>query len=97
MRAVHANELSLDDELFLMSNLFPKRTGLPFVVWISTGTGIPHDIRVKISRGPKAKPAEMIFVALQPKLRVREALLAYWNAEIDSGDVLERLRKVVAT
>jgi hypothetical protein len=58
------------DELFRMSNLYPKRTGLPFIVWISTGNGVQHDIRVKVSRGSKVKPSEMITVALRPMIRV---------------------------
>ena len=30
---------------FEMANLFPKHTGLPFVVWISVRGGARHDIR----------------------------------------------------
>jgi hypothetical protein len=37
--------------LFEMANLSPKRTGLPFVVWISPKAGAPHDVRVKVSKG----------------------------------------------
>jgi hypothetical protein len=38
------------DGLFEMANVSPKRTGLPFVVWISPKAGELHDVRVKISR-----------------------------------------------
>lgn len=38
------------EALFEMANLSPKRTGLPFVVWISPKAGAPHDIRVEVSR-----------------------------------------------
>jgi len=67
----------LEDDLFLMANLSPLFTGLPFVVWISTRNA-PHDIRVKISRGNKAIPENLISVALRPELRAigREALTA---------------------
>jgi hypothetical protein len=59
----------LEDDLFLMANLSPLFTGLPFVVWISPRNA-PHDIRVKISRGAKAIPEDFISVALRPELRV---------------------------
>lgn len=54
------------DAPFEMANLFPKHTGLPFVVWISYRGGARHDVRVKVSRGPKATSEEMISVALRP-------------------------------
>lgn len=74
------NTLSLEDELFFMSNLYPKHTGLPFVIWISTGIGVQHDIRVKVSRGPKARPAEMISVGLRPNVHVIDGELS--SAEV---------------
>jgi len=56
--------------LFEMANLSPKRTGLPFVVWISPKAGAPHDVRVKISKGPKVNPTELISVAIRPDVHV---------------------------
>jgi hypothetical protein len=53
-----------------MANLYPEDTGLPFVVWISTKTGVPHDVRVKVSLGPKMRPSEMTSVAIRPTVRV---------------------------
>jgi len=72
--------------LYEMANLFPKHTGLPFVVWISYKYGVQHDVRVKVSPGPKALPSQMISVALRPEVRVVEgkmkgsdlALLTKW-------------------
>ena len=55
---------------FEMANLSPKRTGLPFVVWISPKAGAPHDVRVKVSRGPKVLPSEWISVAVRPQVHV---------------------------
>ena len=49
-----------DEAFFEMANLFSKHTGLPFVVWISYKGGAQHDIRVKVSRGPKVNPSGMI-------------------------------------
>jgi hypothetical protein len=56
--------------LFEMANLSPKRTGLPFVVWISPKAGATHDVRVKFSKGPKVHPAELISVAIRPDVHV---------------------------
>jgi hypothetical protein len=56
--------------LFEMANLSPKRTGLPFVVWISPKAGAPQDVRVKVSKGPKVNPAELISVAIRPDVHV---------------------------
>jgi hypothetical protein len=58
------------DILFEMSNLRQQDTGLPFVVWISVKGGARHDLRVKVSRGLKARPSEMVSVAIRPHVRV---------------------------
>ena len=70
---------------FEMANLFPKHTGLPFVVWISYRGGARHDVRVKVSRNAKAMPAEMISVAIRPTVHIVEG-------SMDSGE-LDRLRE----
>lgn len=78
----------LEDDLFEMANLRPETTGLPFVVWISPGLNSKHDIRVKISRGPRPGP-DMTSVAVRPHVRVTDgaplaadelALLRSWIA-----------------
>src|SRR5260221_10348023 len=61
---------SEDERLFEMANLAPKRTGLPFVVWISPKADAPHDVRVKVSKTPKVHPAELISVAIGPGVHV---------------------------
>jgi hypothetical protein len=111
------------DELFLMANLYPKRTGLPFIVWISVRVAnsvlgsSSHVIRAKVSRGPKIKPEELITVGLLPKVYELSAdeyqltreelallqqwvdlnwgvLIEYWNEDIDTVEVIERLKKL---
>jgi hypothetical protein len=62
--------VSTENDLFEMANLSPRRTGLPFVVWISPRGGAQHDVRVKVSRGPKVQSGDLISVALRPELRV---------------------------
>ncbi len=56
--------------LFEMANLSPKRTGLPFVVWISPKAGAPHDVRVKVSQGPKVHSSDLVSVALRPDIHL---------------------------
>ena len=53
-----------------MANLRRERTGLPFVVFISQRGGARHDIRVKVARGAKVRPSEMVTVAVRPNVRV---------------------------
>jgi hypothetical protein len=57
-------------DFYLMANLSPLFTGLPFVVWISTRGNAKHDIHVKISRSLKLQPGELTTIALRPELRV---------------------------
>jgi hypothetical protein len=59
-----------DNTLFEMANLSPKRTGLPFVVWISPKAAATHDVHVKVSRGPKVHPSELISVGIRPDVQV---------------------------
>jgi ubiquinone biosynthesis protein UbiJ len=74
------------EALYEMANLFPKHTGLPFVVWMSNKGGAQHDVRVKVSHGPKVLPSEMVSVAIRPHVHVVEgkmsasdlAMLAKW-------------------
>lgn len=67
--------LDAEEELYLMSNLSPKKTGLPFVVWISPKGGARHDVRVKVSLGPRAKPGEFVSVSVRPAVEVVEGSL----------------------
>ncbi len=59
-----------EEALFETANLVFKQTGLPFVVWISPSMGVPHDVRVKVSRGPKVQSSEFVTVAIRPTVRV---------------------------
>lgn len=63
-------EAPQSEGLFERANLTSKRTGLPFVVWISHKAGAPHDVRVKVSRGPKVHSSELVSVAIRPDVRV---------------------------
>jgi hypothetical protein len=78
--------MSVLEDLFAMSSLPGRLTGLPFVVWISPKGSARHDVRVKVSPSPRAKPGEFVTVAIRPKVKVIDgrmsaadlALLAKW-------------------
>jgi hypothetical protein len=70
-----ADDEAAGQALFAMANLRPERTGLPFVVFISQKGGARHDVRVKIARGAKVRPSEMVTVAVRPKPRVIRGVL----------------------
>lgn len=66
--------------MYEMANLFPEHTGLPFVIWISCRGGAQDDVRVNVSRSAAAVSAEMISVAIRPRIHVVEG-------EMDSNDL----------
>jgi hypothetical protein len=67
---VIGSETPTGQALFDMANLRPERTGLPFVVFISQRGGARHDVRIKLARGVKVRPSEMITVAVRPTPRL---------------------------
>jgi hypothetical protein len=40
----------LEEELWRLAPLSAGKTGLPFIVWISSGQGVRHAARVKVAR-----------------------------------------------
>jgi hypothetical protein len=44
-----------EGELFEMANVRPEISGLPFIVWISERGSARHDVRVKVSPGPRVR------------------------------------------
>jgi hypothetical protein len=67
----------METALYEMANLFPKHTGLPFLVWLSCRGGAQHEIQVKASHSANS---EMISVAIRPRIHVVEG-------EMDSSDL----------
>lgn len=68
-----------DEDLFLMANVHPKRSGLPFSVYVSEKQG-RHDVRVKVAAGVKSLPF-VASVAIRPEIRLAEGNLS--NADFD--------------
>ena len=69
---------------FDMANLRPERTGLPFVVFISQKSGARHDVRIKLARAAKVRPAEMLTVAIRPAPRVIRGEISLHEFELVS-------------
>lgn len=62
----------IEDELFLMTNLWPATTGLPMVIWVGPSYGAQHDIRIKVMmvHGTRMDPRNLAVVAVRPTPRV---------------------------
>jgi hypothetical protein len=70
----------LDEDLYLMANVHPKRTGLPFVVYLSEKRG-QHDVRVKVAAGVKA--ADWIAsIGVRPKIEIVDGDLSSADFEL---------------
>ena len=52
-----------------------KKTGLPFVVWISPRGNARHDVRVEVALLPKAGKPELVSVAILPDVRVVKGMM----------------------
>src|SRR5215472_10817108 len=65
-----AEESSAD--LFTMTNLYPRRTGLPMTVWVSPRGRARHAARIKVNmtHGPRMTIGNTAIVRLRPVPRV---------------------------
>lgn len=61
-----------EDELFLMVNLSPRLTGLPMTVWVRPESGLPHDVRIKVTmtHGRSMSISNTAVVAVRPVPRL---------------------------
>lgn len=69
-----------DEDLYLMSNVQPEESGLPFVVYISEKQG-RHDARVKVAAGPKAPPF-VASVSIRPTVELVAGKLSNRDLEL---------------
>ena len=60
-----------EDDTFLMSNLYPRDTGLPMTVWVNVKGGARHDVRVKVNsrHGDRAVVNDLAVVSVRPAPR----------------------------
>lgn len=79
-----------EDELFEMTNVYPRTSGLPMTVWISPRGRARHDARVKVCRVPgnRMVPEDTAVVSVRP-----EALLL--EGELD-GEALRAVQRWIA-
>jgi hypothetical protein len=104
------------EDIFHMTNLSPRMTGLPMSVWVSPRGNVRHDVRIKVNmaHGNQMSIDNTAIVAVRPSPRVvagrldtddqravagwiglnLDAIVAYWDSEIDTGEFIERLRKL---
>jgi hypothetical protein len=66
-----------EDELFEMTNIYPRTSGLPMTVWISPRGRARHDIRVKVCRVPgnRMVPDDTAVVSVRPEPALLEGEL----------------------
>jgi hypothetical protein len=60
------------DDLELMTNLYPRTTGLPMVIWVEPSYGTPHDVRIKVMQrhGQQMDSGDLAIVGLRPQPHV---------------------------
>ena len=107
------------DDIFFMTNLSPRMTGLPMAVWVSPRGNARHDVRIKVNttHGNRMTIEDTAVVAVRPAPRVvagrltpedrrlvadwvrlnYEAIIGYWDNELDTGQFLERLKVLPST
>jgi hypothetical protein len=102
------------EDIFLMTNLSPRMTGLPMAVWASPRSNARHDVRIKVNmtHGSRMNIENTAVVAVRPSPRILagsldssdekliaewialnfDAILSYWEDEIDTGQFIEKLK-----
>lgn len=67
-----------EDARFLMSNLFPRDTGLTRTVWVSHKGDARHDVRVKVSGAPgdRMRLRDMSTMSVRPEPRLLHGRLS---------------------
>lgn len=68
--AIHPIFLDDEDAGYLMTEIAPEDTGLPFTVWISNGGPARHDVRIWASRNIRSWPSHRTCLAIRPEVRV---------------------------
>lgn len=69
------------EDLFEMVNVRPELSGLPFIVWISEKGGARHDVRVKVSPGPKVREF-VATVSVRPEVELIAGELSTADLEL---------------
>ena len=70
------------DGLFYMTDLNRGLTGLPFTVWIASGSGVEHDVRIWTAAETHTIPSRMACLAIRPDVRVLKGSMASSDLEL---------------
>jgi Domain of unknown function (DUF4160) len=70
-----------DEGLFEMANVRPEISGLPFIVWFSEKGQARHDVRVKVSPGPRAREV-VASVSVRPEVELVAGALSARDLEL---------------
>lgn len=79
-----ASLIDEDEGLFEMVNVRPEISGLPFIVWISEKGGARHDVRVKVSPGPRVREFSAT-VSVRPSVEVLAGQLSKADLDLVRG------------
>ena len=81
-KKLHHEEES-DSDLFTMTNLYPRRTGLPMTVWVSSRGRARQAARIKVNmtHGDRMTIGNTAIVRLQPAPRVISGQLSAADRE----------------
>lgn len=79
--------LEEENELFEMANLYPRDTGLPMTIWVSSKGGARHDVRVKVCRphGDRMLAGDTAVVGVRPEPRLIEGPLPTADLKVVSA------------
>ena len=77
----------VDEDFFLMANLFPADTGLAMVAWGSERGHARHDVRIKVNQlhGTRVLPGNLATVAVRPTPRLIAGQLSAADMQAVSG------------
>ena len=67
-----------EDFGFWMTNVFPRRSGLPMAVWVGPKEGVRHDVRVKVCMipGNVVHRDQLATVSIRPEPRLLHGRLS---------------------
>lgn len=62
----------IEDDLYEMANIYPRRSGLPMTVWVSPRGNARHDARLKVCliHGNRMVPDNTASVSIRPEPRL---------------------------
>lgn len=77
-------DLDLEEDPFTLTNLRPRRTGLPMTVYVGFRGGAKHDARVKVSlfHGDRIDLNEVAIVSIRPEPKLLHGQLSRTDLDL---------------